>query len=73
MGAEAIMAVNRDGQHYRLTTESKDVVDVTGAGDTVISHLAAGIANGLPIRALTDMNRAARSQLVGLNVSCGSN
>lgn len=43
LGSEGMMAVNKDGRQYSLNTESKDVIDVTGAGDTVLAYLAHGI------------------------------
>lgn len=49
MGPEGMMAVNKDGTHYSLNTESKDVVDVTGAGDTVLSYIAYGILNNYSV------------------------
>jgi len=65
MGAQGMIAVNKDGENYILATESKDVVDVTGAGDTVISHLAIGVLKGLTMeQALTQANKAA-----GISVS----
>jgi len=46
--------------HLRLTTEAREVYDVTGAGDTVIGTLAALVAAGLSLReAAPHANRAA--------------
>ena len=60
MGAQGMMAVTKDGLNFKLDTESIDVVDVTGAGDTVISHLAIGIMRGFSIKeSMTQANKAA--------------
>lgn len=60
LGADGILAVNMDGNQYKLRTESKDVLDVTGAGDTVLAFLTVGIINGLTVEeALDQANRAA--------------
>ena len=46
--------------HLRLPTETREVYDVTGAGDTVIATLAALVAAGLSLRdAAPHANRAA--------------
>lgn len=60
LGADGLLAVNMDGNQCELRTESKDVLDVTGAGDTVLAFLTVGIINGLTIEeALDQANRAA--------------
>ena len=43
---KGMLLVTEDGDFSHLQTEAKDVYDVTGAGDTVISVLAASIAAG---------------------------
>jgi len=35
--------------HHHFPTQAKDVFDVTGAGDTVIGVIAAGLAAGMPL------------------------
>lgn len=60
LGADGLMAVNKDGIRYNFRNESKDVLDVTGAGDTVLAFLAVGIINNLTIEeALRQANKAA--------------
>lgn len=39
----------RDGRTEHLPTEAREVFDVTGAGDTVLSFIGAGLAAGLPL------------------------
>ena len=70
LGADGLMAVNKDGTQYKLRTESKDVLDVTGAGDTVLAFLTVGIINGLTIEeALDQANRAAGVSVSRLGTS----
>jgi D-beta-D-heptose 7-phosphate kinase/D-beta-D-heptose 1-phosphate adenosyltransferase len=52
--------VAADGAVHHLPTRAREVFDVTGAGDTVIATLAAGLAAGLdPVRAAQLANVAA--------------
>ncbi|QDU68947.1 D-glycero-beta-D-manno-heptose-7-phosphate kinase [Engelhardtia mirabilis] len=46
LGGDGIFFVDQDGQAGRIPTLARAVFDVTGAGDTVISHLALGLAAG---------------------------
>ena len=56
--------VDADGvQHY--PAEAADVYDVSGAGDTVVSALAAGIAAGLPLRMAVRIANIAGGIVVG--------
>ncbi len=49
-----------DDQKIHIPTDAKEVYDVTGAGDTVISVLAAAVASGVPlVDAVVLSNRAA--------------
>ena len=41
--------VPADGEPAHIKAESREVFDITGAGDTVIATLSAGLAAGLPI------------------------
>jgi len=60
MGAQGLLAVNRDGGSYQFNSDCKEVVDVTGAGDTILSYLAISIMNNKSIEdALTLANKAA--------------
>lgn len=69
-GAKGMVLIGRDTV-YHLDTVSKDVYDVTGAGDTVIAYLSAAISNGIEIKkAMQIANYAAGIQVgkVGTSV-----
>ncbi|MFT7670934.1 MAG: D-beta-D-heptose 7-phosphate kinase/D-beta-D-heptose 1-phosphate adenosyltransferase [Planctomycetota bacterium] len=51
LGAEGIYYQTKDGLEGREATKARAVFDVTGAGDTVISHLALFLAGGFDIGA----------------------
>jgi len=53
----------RDPRH--LPTQAREVFDVTGAGDTVIAVLAAGLAAGLGMEAATQLANLAAGIVVG--------
>lgn len=46
-GAHGMILVDKTGNSRKLKCASREVYDVTGAGDTVIAYLTAGIANHL--------------------------
>ncbi len=46
---EGISIFFRDGREVHLPTEAREVYDVTGAGDTVLSMIGVGLACGLAI------------------------
>lgn len=48
-----------------IPTRAREVFDVTGAGDTVVSVLAAGLAAGLPLADATHLANLAASVVVG--------
>ncbi|MBM3558467.1 MAG: D-glycero-beta-D-manno-heptose-7-phosphate kinase, partial [Alphaproteobacteria bacterium] len=59
-GAEGMMLVPSDGLAVHLPAEAREVFDVSGAGDTVVAALAAGLAGGLaPVDAARVANVAA--------------
>ena len=47
LGEDGILCIDGDGAR-RSPTEAREVYDVTGAGDTVIATLCAGLAAGVP-------------------------
>ncbi|MBM3988582.1 MAG: D-glycero-beta-D-manno-heptose-7-phosphate kinase [Planctomycetes bacterium] len=49
LGAQGMFLMNRSGESVHVPTFAREVFDVTGAGDTVISHLALYIAAGLDL------------------------
>ena len=46
-GPEGMSLFMRDGRTVDIPTRARDVYDVTGAGDTVVSVLALALASGL--------------------------
>jgi D-beta-D-heptose 7-phosphate kinase/D-beta-D-heptose 1-phosphate adenosyltransferase len=60
------MTLLRKGQEpFHLPTQAKEVFDVTGAGDTVISVLAASVATGKPLDEACALANAAAGVVVG--------
>ena len=60
------MTLLRRGQKpFHLPTQAKEVYDVTGAGDTVISVLAASVAAGKPMDEACALANAAAGVVVG--------
>ncbi|WP_260293613.1 bifunctional D-glycero-beta-D-manno-heptose-7-phosphate kinase/D-glycero-beta-D-manno-heptose 1-phosphate adenylyltransferase HldE [Sedimenticola hydrogenitrophicus] len=53
----------RPARHH--PTHAQEVYDVTGAGDTVISILATGLASGMPLDAATQLANIAAGIVVG--------
>ena len=49
LGAQGMFLMNCSGESVHVPTFAREVFDVTGAGDTVISHLALYIAAGLDL------------------------
>jgi D-beta-D-heptose 7-phosphate kinase/D-beta-D-heptose 1-phosphate adenosyltransferase len=47
-GEEGMSLFLRNGGHLHIPTVARDVYDVTGAGDTVISTFTLGLAAGAP-------------------------
>lgn len=48
-GARGMTLVASDGEATHLPTQAREVFDVSGAGDTALACLAAGIGAGLPV------------------------
>ncbi len=64
--SEQGMTLFEKGQdEFHLPAKAKEVYDVTGAGDTVVSTLAVGIACGLPVQAACVLANLAASVVVG--------
>jgi D-beta-D-heptose 7-phosphate kinase/D-beta-D-heptose 1-phosphate adenosyltransferase len=60
LGADGIFHYAKSGAAGRVPTVARQVFDVTGAGDTVIAHLALALAAGEPLeRAVRLANHAA--------------
>ncbi len=57
--------IERDKAPFHLPTRAREVYDVTGAGDTVISVLAASLAAGQPLTVATTLANTAAGIVVG--------
>ncbi len=64
LGARGMMLCDRDGA-WPLPTVAREVFDVSGAGDTVVAVLAAGLAAGLPRREAVTLANLAAGVVVG--------
>jgi len=65
LGAEGIYYRTADGREGREATRARAVFDVTGAGDTVISHLALFLADGFEIDTAVALANQAAGIVVG--------
>jgi D-beta-D-heptose 7-phosphate kinase/D-beta-D-heptose 1-phosphate adenosyltransferase len=60
LGGEGMFHMQRGGPGHHAPTVARAVFDVTGAGDTVIAHLALGLAAGWPLAQAAELaNHAA--------------
>ncbi len=50
LGKDGMCLIQRDSEVYHLKAHTQEIYDVTGAGDTVIAVLAAGLGTGLSMR-----------------------
>ena len=64
-GEQGMTLLERDKPPRHLPTHAREVFDVTGAGDTVISVLAAAMAAGMPLEAATQLSNMAAGIVVG--------
>lgn len=55
----------RDGSHLQLPADAREVFDVTGAGDTVLALLGAGMGTGLPVARAAKIANLAAGVVVG--------
>lgn len=70
LGSEGMILVNKQGIIEEVTSTSKEVYDVTGAGDTSIAYLAAEMVKGTDIKtAMQIANYAAGVQVSKLGTS----
>lgn len=65
MSERGMVLVQADGRVHDVPAFAKDVVDVSGAGDTVIATLALASASGLPLETGMSMANAAAAVVVG--------
>ena len=64
-GEHGMTLLRRDAAPLHLPAQAREVYDITGAGDTVIAVLAAGLAAGLPIEGATTLANTAAGLVVG--------
>ena len=65
LGALGMYHLSRDGASGRVPTVARAVFDVTGAGDTVISHLALGLAAGRTLEEAVHLANQTAGTVVG--------
>ncbi len=66
MSERGIRVLQRDGaEEYHSPARAREVFDVSGAGDTVIATLAAGLAGGLHIDSAVELANVAAGIVVG--------
>jgi D-beta-D-heptose 7-phosphate kinase/D-beta-D-heptose 1-phosphate adenosyltransferase len=64
-GARGMTLLDFEGAVTHIAAESREVFDVSGAGDTVIATVAAGIASGLPLIDAVRLANTAAGIVVG--------
>ena len=64
-GEHGMTLLQRGREPHHLPAQAREVFDVTGAGDTVIATLAAGLASGLPLDSATQLANTAACVVVG--------
>ncbi|MCB1769863.1 MAG: bifunctional D-glycero-beta-D-manno-heptose-7-phosphate kinase/D-glycero-beta-D-manno-heptose 1-phosphate adenylyltransferase HldE [Candidatus Competibacteraceae bacterium] len=64
-GEQGMTLLQEDAEPLHLAARAREVYDVTGAGDTVIATLAAGLAAGLNLPAATVLANLAAGIVVG--------
>ncbi len=64
-GAKGMCVADSNDAPLFIPTKAREVFDVSGAGDTVIATLAAGIAAGLPVRKSAEIANSAAGIVVG--------
>lgn len=63
LGAQGIAVVREDGVHA-LPTVAREVFDVSGAGDTVIATLVAGLSSGLGLEDAAALANVAAAEVI---------
>lgn len=70
-GEEGMTLFEKDSRIIHIPTVAREVYDVTGAGDTVISTLALGLTAGLPVLQAAVLSNIAAGIVVGkLGTAC---
>jgi D-beta-D-heptose 7-phosphate kinase / D-beta-D-heptose 1-phosphate adenosyltransferase len=65
MSEKGIKLIVRDGLNFHSPARAREVFDVSGAGDTAIATLAAGLAGGLKIETAVELANVAAGIVVG--------
>jgi D-beta-D-heptose 7-phosphate kinase/D-beta-D-heptose 1-phosphate adenosyltransferase len=65
MSEKGIALISRDGSVFQSPARAREVFDVSGAGDTVIATLAAGLAAGLQMQTAVELANMAAGIVVG--------
>lgn len=60
-GSDGMVAVDQEGNSIKIESITKEVFDVTGAGDTVLAFMAMGIANGIAMPEVLKISNIAAS------------
>lgn len=64
-GKEGMFLFEQGEEPYRISTEARQVFDVSGAGDTVLAVLGLGLASGAPFRQAAILANIAAGIVVG--------
>jgi len=64
-GPKGMCLVDKDGMPFFIKATAREVYDVSGAGDTVIATLAAGVAAGLSLPEAVELSNLAAGIVVG--------
>lgn len=64
-GAEGMCLTGKNAPPFMVSTEARQVYDVSGAGDTVIAVLSAGISTGLTFKEAAELANTAAGIVVG--------
>lgn len=64
LGEHGLLVVPADGRPRHIPARTREVFDVTGAGDTVVAVLAAGLAVGADLREMAHLANVAASVVV---------
>ncbi len=65
-GEQGMSLFEKDGRETHISTKAKEVYDVTGAGDTVLSTLSLCLAAGLPLVEAAKISNVAAGIVVGI-------
>jgi D-beta-D-heptose 7-phosphate kinase/D-beta-D-heptose 1-phosphate adenosyltransferase len=65
LGKDGMVLFEKGRKTLQIPARRKEVFDVTGAGDTVISLLGLGVASGLPLREAIEIANIAAGIVVG--------